>query len=147
MERGPIACRPAGTVADVRRSTALIARSGVVTALLLAASALTAVPATPAGEGAHPANRIVDDWWADGRAPASRRPTATTSEGLDLLGVPAWHATGHTGKGTTVAILDVGFDGLDEFVGRLVRIDEFEKLAYPMPKLGGRIDCGFLDRF
>jgi subtilisin family serine protease len=95
-------------------------------ALILAASAVTVVSATPVG-GAQSTNRIVDGGWMVGRAPASLRPTATTSEGLDLLGVPAWHAGGYTGKGVTVAVLDVGFDGLedipaDDFPADLVAI-------------------------
>ncbi len=43
-----------------------------------------------------------------------RRPLAVTSEGLAAMGAPEWHTAGHTGAGVTVAILDVGFDGLDD---------------------------------
>ncbi len=44
----------------------------------------------------------------------SRRPLAVTSEGLTAMGSPEWHAAGHTGAGVTVAVLDVGFEGLDD---------------------------------
>ena len=114
VERGPIAYRLAGTVTIVHRSTALVARTGALAALVLAVPALIAVPVAQEEERTHPATRIVDDRRVDGRAPVSRRPTATTSEGLGLLGVPAWHTAGHTGKGAKVAILDLGFDGLDD---------------------------------
>ena len=30
------------------------------------------------------------------------------------MGSPEWHAAGHTGAGVTVAVLDVGFEGLDD---------------------------------
>ncbi len=39
---------------------------------------------------------------------------AVTSEGLVATGAPEWHAAGHTGAGVTVAVLDVGFAGLDD---------------------------------
>jgi subtilisin family serine protease len=39
---------------------------------------------------------------------------ATTSEGLAGAGTPLWHAAGFTGAGVKVAILDVGFAGLDD---------------------------------
>ena len=54
------------------------------------------------------------DNFAGNRTPTGRQATATTSEGLDQMGVPEWHTAGHTGTGITVAILDVGFDGLDD---------------------------------
>jgi subtilisin family serine protease len=36
-----------------------------------------------------------------------------TSEGLAAIGATEWQAAGHTGAGTKVAILDLGFDGWD----------------------------------
>ena len=47
------------------------------------------------------------------RVPTDRRTTAVRSEGLAILEVPLWHAASHTGEGVTVAVLDVGFDGLE----------------------------------
>ena len=44
----------------------------------------------------------------------ARRPLVVTSEGLRGMGAPAWHVANHTGAGVTVAVLDVGFDGLDD---------------------------------
>ena len=49
-----------------------------------------------------------------GRIASARRALATTSEGLTGAGAPLWHAAGFTGAGVKVAILDVGFDGLDD---------------------------------
>ena len=44
----------------------------------------------------------------------NRHQLATSSEGLAAIGTPVWHTAGHTGTGVTVAILDVGFGGLDD---------------------------------
>ncbi|SVC25114.1 uncharacterized protein METZ01_LOCUS277968, partial [marine metagenome] len=100
----------------VRRSPALIVRAGVLAALALAAPVFTATPLPAAS------NETQASWnreaTANGttkdRGVTSRRATATTSEGLGLLGVPAWHAAGHLGAGVTVAILDLGFKGLND---------------------------------
>jgi len=43
----------------------------------------------------------------------ARLALAVLSEGLADSGAPAWHAAGYTGAGVKVAILDVGFDGID----------------------------------
>lgn len=43
--------------------------------------------------------------------PLARRALATTSEGLATIGAPNWQSAGHTGAGTRVAIVDLGFDG------------------------------------
>ncbi|SVE26950.1 uncharacterized protein METZ01_LOCUS479804, partial [marine metagenome] len=69
------------------------------------------VPTTPPGANdpvTNPAGRRLSTV----RPVESRQPLAVTSEGLAASGAPAWHSAGHTGAGTTVAILDVGFDGL-----------------------------------
>ena len=47
-------------------------------------------------------------------SPPARLVLAVTSEGLAGTGSPAWHTAGFTGTGVKVAILDVGFDGLDD---------------------------------
>ncbi len=69
------------------------------------------VPTTPPGANdpvTNPAGRRLSTV----RPVESRQPLAVTSEGLAASGAPAWHSAGHTGAGATVAILDVGFDGL-----------------------------------
>ena len=45
---------------------------------------------------------------------STRLALAVTSEGLAGSGSPAWHVAGFTGTGVKVAILDMGFDGLDD---------------------------------
>ena len=70
-------------------------------------------PAAPSGltdPTTTPASRRV----AAVQTAEGRRPLAVTSEGLAAMGTPEWHAAGHTGAGVTVAILDVGFDGLGD---------------------------------
>jgi len=66
----------------------LAARTGAATVLALALPGLTAT--------------------------AAAAVTPTVSEGLEAAGVPAWHAAGHRGEGVTVAVLDIGFAGLDD---------------------------------
>jgi hypothetical protein len=46
-------------------------------------------------------------------ANTTRRTLAVTSEGLAAIGATEWQAAGHTGAGTKVAILHLGFDGWD----------------------------------
>ena len=69
-----------------------------------------------------------DHFPTDGIASA-RRALATTSEGLAGSGVPVWHAAGFTGAGVKVAILDVGFDGLDDVPGDDLPAD-MEQVAF-----------------
>jgi subtilisin family serine protease len=40
------------------------------------------------------------------------------AEILERLGVPAWHRAGHKGKGVTVAVLDTGFRGYKQQLGK-----------------------------
>ena len=74
-------------------------------AAALLAPAASPDPNNPAT--ARSSRRIATVWPAEGR-----QPLTVTSEGLAAMGSPGWHAAGHTGAGVTVAILDVGFDGL-----------------------------------
>ncbi len=100
----------------VRPFPALVGCIGVVAALTLATPTPWATVAhASGGERQVPSSsaKTVDRFAGD-RVPTGRQATATTSEGLDRLGVPEWHTAGHTGTGITVAILDVGFDGLDD---------------------------------
>ena len=100
----------------VRYTPALIVRVGLVAVLALAAPVPTATPLPATGnETQASGNReATANGAAKDRGATSRRATAATSEGVGLLGVPAWHAAGHFGDGVTVAILDVGFKGLND---------------------------------
>ena len=100
----------------MRRAPALIVRAGVLAALALAAPILTATPVpTASNETQASWNReATANGWTKDRGVTSRRATATTSEGLGLLGVAAWHAADHFGAGVTVAIMDLGFADLDD---------------------------------
>ncbi len=100
----------------MRCTPALIVRAGVVAVLALAAPVLTAtpLPATSNETQASGNREATANGAAKDRDATSRRATAATSEGVGLLGVPAWHAAGHFGDGVTVAILDVGFKGLND---------------------------------
>lgn len=42
---------------------------------------------------------------------------AETSEGLDVMNVPAWHAAGYTGAGVKVGVIDVEFGGWEDLLG------------------------------
>ena len=97
----------------MRRAPALIVWAGVLAALALAAPVLTATPLPAASHETQASwNReATANGWTKDRGVTSRRATATTSEGLGLLDVPAWHAAGHFGAGVTVAIMDLGFKG------------------------------------
>ncbi len=83
----------------------------VLVAAALGAALLspTASPGPTDTAAAPTGHRVTTVWPGE-----SRRPLAVTSEGLAAMGAPGWHAVGHTGAGVTVAILDVGFDGLDD---------------------------------
>jgi len=86
----------------------------VLVAVVLAAALLA--PTAPSGltdPVATPTSRRV----AAVQTAEGRRQLAVTSEGLAVMGAPEWHTAGHTGAGVTVAVLDVGFDGLNDVPG------------------------------
>lgn len=43
---------------------------------------------------------------------------ATLSEGQRLVGAPAWHKAGVDGRGVKVGVIDTGFDGYEQLLGR-----------------------------
>ena len=45
-------------------------------------------------------------------------PDPVTSEGVKVIGAEKWHAAGYTGQGMKIAILDQGFDGYRDLLGR-----------------------------
>ncbi len=45
-------------------------------------------------------------------------PQPITSEGVRVIGADKWHAVGYTGKGMKIGILDQGFDGYRDLLGR-----------------------------
>lgn len=63
------------------------------------------------------------------KAPDKLIPVAITSEGVNLTGANSFHNAGYTGSGVKVAVIDVGFAGLDsaistgEVPGNVVKID------------------------
>jgi len=48
----------------------------------------------------------------------SQPPDPVTSEGVKVIGAEKWHAAGYTGQGMKIAILDQGFDGYRDLLGR-----------------------------
>ncbi len=112
----------AGTVARVRPPNppplALRAACAALLALLAAATATTH-GAAPSGLQEAPTRVTTAQVPVDGpragrpaaQVTATRRTLAVTSEGLAAIGAPEWHAAGHTGEGTSVAVIDLGFDG------------------------------------
>ena len=98
----------AATVGRVR-SPALRLRS----ACLLVAAALGATTLTGPPEAPEPIQNRRTTVEATDANPA-RRTLAVTSEGLAGIGATEWQAAGHTGAGTKVAIIDLGFDGWED---------------------------------
>jgi len=94
----------------VRPSPVTTYRAALVATMLGAALLAPAAPSSLTDPVTTPTGRQV----ATIRTAESRRPLAVTSEGLAAMGTPEWHAAGHTGAGVTVAVLDVGFDGLGD---------------------------------
>ncbi|CAG0934843.1 Subtilisin BL [Thermoflexales bacterium] len=45
-------------------------------------------------------------------------PAPVTSEGVNVIGAEKWHAAGYTGQGLKIGILDQGFDGYRDLLGR-----------------------------
>lgn len=62
------------------------------------------------GLALHPAVRVV-------RPPYRPQSTAIVSEGVAAMGLDRWHATGLTGRGAKLAVLDLGFDGYWNVLG------------------------------
>ncbi len=62
------------------------------------------------------------------------------SEGVDTMRVPAFHATGNRGEGSRIAILDLGFDGYERFLGNELGDDVVVRSFFRSP--GGRGDIG-----
>ena len=98
----------AATVGRVR-SPALRLRG----ACLLVAAALGATTLTGPPEAPEPIQNRRTTVEATDANPA-RRTLAVTSEGLAGIGATEWQAAGHTGAGTKVAIIDLGFDGWED---------------------------------
>jgi subtilisin family serine protease len=106
----------------VRRSPAVLSLSVVLLVMGLAASLVTPAAGLEPGGSRWTAGHLVTadrvastgDRFPTDRIVSARRALATTSEGLAGAGVPVWHAAGFTGAGVKVAILDVGFDDLDD---------------------------------
>lgn len=49
--------------------------------------------------------------------PSGSLDSQTETESMEVIGVPAWHAAGFTGKGVKIGIVDVGFDRYRELLG------------------------------
>src|SRR5438874_348502 len=84
---------------------------------LLVGWSLLLSPATvhgPSPRGLHAA-AFTPDSTPDAQATGSELSRAQL---LERLGVAAWHRAGHTGKGLTVAVLDTGFRGFRQHLGK-----------------------------
>ena len=106
----------------MRRSPAVLSLSVALLVMGLAASLVTPAAGLEPGGSDRTAGHLVTadrvpstgDRFPTDRIASARRALATTSEGLAGAGAPVWHAAGFTGAGVKVAILDLGFDGLDD---------------------------------
>ena len=78
---------------------------------LLVVAALGATTLTSPAEATETAQKRRTT--VEAAATPTRRTLAVTSEGLVGIGATEWQAAGHTGAGTKVAIIDLGFDGWD----------------------------------
>jgi len=73
------------------------------------------------------------------RKPLTPVPCSThTSEGVAVVGAPEWHASGFTGKGIKVAIIDVGFKGLKEVreAGKIRNVAQLKSYVPCNPEFG-----------
>jgi len=82
-------------------------------ACLLVAATLGASTLIGPPEAPEPAEKRRTTVEVPAAANTTRRTLAVTSEGLAGIGATEWQAAGHTGAGTKVAIIDLGFDGWD----------------------------------
>ena len=96
----------AATVARVRSPTLRLRSACLLLVAALGATTLTSPP-----EATEPTQKRRTT--VEAAATPTRRTLAVTSEGLVGIGATDWQAAGHTGAGTKVAILDLGFDGWD----------------------------------
>ena len=96
----------AATVARVRSPTLRLRSACLLVVAALGATTLTSPP-----EATEPTQKRRTT--VEAAATPTRRTLAVTSEGLVGIGATDWQAAGHTGAGTKVAILDLGFDGWD----------------------------------
>ncbi len=96
----------AATVARVRSPTLRLRSACLLLVAALGATTLTSPP-----EATEPTQKRRTT--VEAAATPTRRTLAVTSEGLVGIGATEWQAAGHTGAGTKVAILDMGFDGWD----------------------------------
>jgi len=94
----------AATVARVRSPTLRLRSACLLLVAALGATTLTSPP-----EATEPTQKRRTT--VEAAATPTRRTLAVTSEGLVGIGATDWQAAGHTGAGTRVAILDLGFDG------------------------------------
>ena len=97
----------AATVARVRSPTLRLRSACLLVVAALGATTLTSPP-----EATEPTQKRRTT--VEAAATPTRRTLAVTSEGLVGIGATDWQAAGHTGAGTKVAIIDLGFDGWED---------------------------------
>lgn len=100
----------------MRRTNIPLLPLGCLTALLLALAAVLPVPARPAPT--RPPIPVADAAESDTPASASRSTAGPREEHLARLGADRWHAAGARGRGVKVAVLDTGFRGWRDQLGK-----------------------------
>ena len=95
----------ADTVARVRSPTLPLRGACLLLLAALGSTMLTSPPQAP--EPAQKRRTTVEEITTN----STRHTLAVTSEGLAGIGATEWQAAGHTGAGTKVAVIDLGFDG------------------------------------